>query len=70
MVRDLLHRAARERKESCLRSASIGTTLVEDRVENVAAHTTYDADLHGRNQLKHGSWVLQLVVKPVAVPKT
>jgi len=24
----------------------------------------YDADLHGRNQLKHGSRVLQLVAKP------
>jgi hypothetical protein len=23
--------------------------------------TPYDADLHARNQLKHGSWVLQLV---------
>jgi transposase len=28
--------------------------------------TPYDADLHGRNQLKHGSWVLQLVNKPAA----
>jgi hypothetical protein len=26
--------------------------------------TTYDADLHARNQLKHGSWVLQLVNQP------
>jgi transposase len=24
------------------------------------SHTVYDADLHTRNQLKHGSWVLQL----------
>jgi hypothetical protein len=31
--------------------------------------TVYDADLHGRNQLKHGSWVLQLVVKPDVVVK-
>jgi transposase len=29
-------------------------------------HTPYDADLHGRNQLKHGSWVLQLVNPPAA----
>jgi hypothetical protein len=32
--------------------------------------TVYDADLHGRNQLKYGSWVLQPVVKTVAAPKT
>ncbi len=31
--------------------------------------TVYDADLHGRNQLKHGSWVLQLVTKADAAPK-
>ena len=31
--------------------------------------TLYDADLHARNQLKHGSWVLQLV-NPPAVVKT
>lgn len=31
---------------------------------------TYDADLHGRNQLKHGSWVLQLVPKAEAPAKT
>jgi transposase len=30
------------------------------------ARTPYDADLHARNQLKHGSWVLQLVNQPVA----
>jgi len=30
-------------------------------------HAAYDADLHGRNQLKHGSWVLQLVPKPTVV---
>jgi transposase len=29
--------------------------------------TPYDADLHTRNQLKHGSWVLQLVNQPAAV---
>jgi hypothetical protein len=27
--------------------------------------TLYDADLHARNLLKHGSWVLQLVNQPV-----
>ena len=32
--------------------------------------TVYDADLHGRNQLKHGSWVLQLVAKPAVVVKS
>jgi len=31
------------------------------------ARTPYDADLHARNQLKHGSWVLQLVNQPAAV---
>src|SRR5260221_7955074 len=29
--------------------------------------TLYDADLHAHNQLKHGSWVLQLVNQPAAV---
>jgi transposase len=29
--------------------------------------TAYDADLHARNQLKHGSWVLQLHPQPAAV---
>lgn len=29
--------------------------------------TLYDADLHARNQLKHGSWVLQLHAQPAAV---
>jgi transposase len=29
--------------------------------------TLYDADLHARNQLKHGSWVLQMVNQPVVV---
>jgi transposase len=29
--------------------------------------TLYDADLHARNQLKHGSWVLQLVNQPAVV---
>jgi hypothetical protein len=29
--------------------------------------TLYDADLHARNQLKHGSWVLQLVNQPTVV---
>jgi transposase len=29
--------------------------------------TVYDADLHARNQLKHGSWVLQLHPQPAAV---
>jgi len=32
--------------------------------------TLYDADLHARNQIKHGSWVLQLVNKADASPKT
>ena len=32
--------------------------------------TVYDADLHGRNQLKHGSWVLQLVATPAVVVKS
>jgi hypothetical protein len=27
--------------------------------------TLYDADLHARNQLKHGSWVLQMVNQPI-----
>jgi transposase len=27
-------------------------------------HTRYDADLHQRNQIKHGSWVLALVTAP------
>lgn len=31
--------------------------------------TVYDADLHGRNQLKHGSWVLQIVSKTDAATK-
>jgi hypothetical protein len=30
----------------------------------------YDADLHARNQIKHGLWVLQLVNKADASPKT
>ena len=29
--------------------------------------TLYDPDLHARNQLKHGSWVLQMVNQPAAV---
>ena len=28
------------------------------------SHTPYDSELHARNQLKHGSWVLQLNPKP------
>jgi hypothetical protein len=32
-------------------------------------HTLYDADLHGRNQLKYGSWVLQLVAKAETAAK-
>ncbi len=28
----------------------------------------YDAELHARNQQKHGSWVLKLIEKPVAKP--
>lgn len=28
------------------------------------SHTAYDAALHSQNQLKHGSWVLELVPKP------
>jgi hypothetical protein len=30
----------------------------------------YDADPHARNQIKHGSWVLQLVNKADASAKT
>ena len=30
----------------------------------------YDADLHGRNQLKHGSWALQLILKADALAQT
>ncbi len=30
----------------------------------------YDADLHGRNQLRHGSWVLQLIPKAEDPAKT
>ena len=29
-------------------------------------HKSYDADLHARNQEKHGSWVLSLLNKPTA----
>ena len=32
--------------------------------------TPYDADLHARNQLKHGSWVLTLVNKAESATKT
>ncbi len=32
-------------------------------------HALYNADLHARNQLKHGSWVLQLVNKTDASAK-
>lgn len=28
--------------------------------------TTYDADLHARNQQKHGSWVIQILTPPAA----
>jgi hypothetical protein len=28
--------------------------------------TPYDAELHARNQQKHGSWVLKLVTQPAA----
>ena len=31
---------------------------------------THDADLHGRNQLQHGSWALQLILKAEALAQT
>jgi hypothetical protein len=32
------------------------------------SHTSYDAALHSRNQLRHGSWVLELVPKATDKP--
>ena len=32
------------------------------------SHASYDAGLHSRNQLKHGSWVLELVPKATDKP--
>jgi len=32
------------------------------------SRSTYDADLHTRNQQKHGWWVIQILTQPAVKP--
>jgi transposase len=44
----------------------LGQRLLKIVFRIITDKTPYDAELHARNQQKHGSWVLQLVNKPSA----
>ena len=44
----------------------LGQRLLKIVFRIITDRTPYDAELHARNQQKHGSWVLQLVNKPAA----
>lgn len=44
----------------------LGQRLLKILFRMIADKTPYDAELHARNQQKHGSWVLKLVNKPAA----
>ena len=40
-----------------------GNALAQIIAAMIRSHTPYDAALHARSQLQHGSWVLQLQPK-------
>lgn len=44
----------------------LGQRLLKILFRMLETKTPYDAELHARNQQKHGSWVLQLVNEPAA----
>jgi transposase len=44
----------------------LGQRLLKILFRMIANKQSYDAELHARNQQKHGSWVLKLVNKPAA----
>jgi transposase len=44
----------------------LGQRLLKILFRMLKDHTPYDAELHARNQQKHGSWVLKLVTQPAA----
>ncbi len=46
----------------------LGQRLLKILFRMLITKTPYNAELHAQNQQKHGSWVLQLVNKPVAKP--
>jgi len=62
-----LGRAARQGKKFRLCVTDVRPTPTENRLEEWQIRTLSDADLHGRNQLKHGSWILQLQIQPATV---
>jgi transposase len=47
----------------------LGQRLLKILFRMIADKKPYDAELHARNQQKHGSWVLKLVNQPVAQPR-
>lgn len=44
----------------------LGQRLLKILFRMITDKTPYDAELHARNQQKHGSWVLQFINKPAA----
>jgi len=46
----------------------LGQRLLKILFRMLKERTPYDAELHARNQLKHGSWVLQLIDKQATEP--
>lgn len=46
----------------------LGQRLLKIVFRMLSTKTAYDAELHARNQKKHGSWVIQLVDKPATEP--
>lgn len=46
----------------------LGQRLLKILFRMLKSKTPYDAELHARNQQKHGSWVLKLVSPPIANP--
>ena len=44
----------------------LGQRLLKILFRMLKTKTPYDAELHARNQKKHGSWVIKLVKEPVA----
>jgi len=56
------HRQRRQSHACTLRC--LGMRWLKILAAMIRAHTPYDSALHGRNQLQHGSWVLQLKLAP------
>jgi transposase len=44
----------------------LGQRLLKIVFAMIVSKTPYDAELHARNQQKHGSWILKLIEKPTA----